>query len=432
MNFSTPRTPERRRALTWGLLMAAVVLMAPGLSAQGVSNPHGELPADLDCSACHTPDVWSPARAELAFSHGSESGFLLTGAHVTTDCSRCHLELRFDEPEIRATDCESCHLDIPEGRLLQPCATCHETQSFFDVDGEAAHAVTAFPLTGAHRQATCESCHIDDVGGAFGGVETECVSCHLDDYEAAVTVDHVAGGYATDCTDCHSAIGWSDAPAFDHTDFELLGAHRNLRCASCHSIPDLEPLQQASSPDDCVACHQSDFDGEHADSGFPTTCLECHNVDTWDDADFDHGATAFPLVGAHTDGECSDCHGPPQYLASGFTGPSDCVACHQSDYDKEHGASPVPLDCLGCHTETAWTPSTFDHDGQYFPIYSGEHRQEWNSCADCHIAPADFAVVSCLTCHEHRQAKMDDEHKDEPGYTYTTAGCLACHPRGNS
>jgi hypothetical protein len=27
---------------------------------------------------------------------------------------------------------------------------------------------------------------------------------------------------------------------------------------------------------------------------------------------------------------------------------------------------------------------------------------------------------------------MDDEHKDEPGYTYTTAGCLACHPRGNS
>jgi hypothetical protein len=26
---------------------------------------------------------------------------------------------------------------------------------------------------------------------------------------------------------------------------------------------------------------------------------------------------------------------------------------------------------------------------------------------------------------------MDDEHREEPGYSYNSAACLNCHPRGS-
>ena len=29
--------------------------------------------------------------------------------------------------------------------------------------------------------------------------------------------------------------------------------------------------------------------------------------------------------------------------------------------------------CDTCHSTTAWRPASFDHDGRYFPIYSGKH-----------------------------------------------------------
>ncbi|HKJ01704.1 MAG TPA: hypothetical protein VJ997_04595, partial [Longimicrobiales bacterium] len=67
---------------------------------------------------------------------------------------------------------------------------------------------------------------------------------------------------------------------------------------------------------------------------------------------------------------------------------------------------------------------------QYFPIYSGKHRGEWNSCGDCHTTPTDLSVFSCLTCHEHNQKDMDDKHKGRSGYVYESGACLSCHPRG--
>ena len=45
--------------------------------------------------------------------------------------------------------------------------------------------------------------------------------------------------------------------------------------------------------------------------------------------------------------------------------------------DPDHTAAGFSTDCATCHSETAWEPSTFDHDGLYFPIYSGEHDGEW-------------------------------------------------------
>ena len=43
--------------------------------------------------------------------------------------------------------------------------------------------------------------------------------------------------------------------------------------------------------------------------------MQCHTVDTWDDADFDHGTVAngFQLIGAHAIIECSSCHVGPDF-----------------------------------------------------------------------------------------------------------------------
>ena len=49
-----------------------------------------------------------------------------------------------------------------------------------------------------------------------------------------------------------------------------------------------------AAPDDCVACHQADYDREHAGEGYPTTCALCHGVNDWD-ADFRHDSDFFPI-----------------------------------------------------------------------------------------------------------------------------------------
>jgi hypothetical protein len=46
------------------------------------------------------------------------------------------------------------------------------------------------------------------------------------------------------------------------------------------------------------------------------------------------------------------------------------------------------------------------------------------------VNPNSFGVFSCLTCHEHNQSEMDDEHDDVPGYVYESTACYGCHPTG--
>ncbi|MEZ4697272.1 MAG: hypothetical protein R2832_12725 [Rhodothermales bacterium] len=62
---------------------------------------------------------------------------------------------------------------------------------------------------------------------------------------------------------CHNTDTWGNT-TFDHTEasggFELLGAHAPLACENCHSMPDLGLLFQPSDNNDCVTCHQSDYD----------------------------------------------------------------------------------------------------------------------------------------------------------------------------
>ena len=284
-------------------------------------------------------------------------------------------------------------------------------------------------MTGGHLTATCASCHAD---GVYAGKSTTCVSCHRTNYDATRTPAHAAAGYSTDCTTCHTTTQWLGA-TFNHstTQFPLTGAHQAVSCASCHADG-----VYRGKPTTCISCHQTDFSRTttppHAAAGFSTTCTTCHTTTRWEGATFNHGTTAFPLTGAHITTSCATCH-----LNNVYRGlPATCISCHQQDYtsatNPSHSGSAFPTTCATCHTTTRWQGATFDHDGPYFPIYSGNHRGRWASCATCHTAPGNYTVYTCMSSGCHSRTSTDSEHRGRSGYQYVATACYSCHPRGRS
>jgi hypothetical protein len=139
------------------------------------------------------------------------------------------------------------------------------------------------------------------------------------------------------------------------------------------------------------------------------------------------------LTGAHSliAKDCAACHNGT-YINT----PKTCYGCHTTDYknttNPAHLAAQFPTECTSCHTTSAWAPSTFNHDSQHFPIYSGKHKGKWVKCSECHTSPTNFAVFSCIICHEHSsKTSVDGDHRGVNGYTYTGTSCYSCHPRGN-
>ncbi|NNM06738.1 MAG: hypothetical protein HKO65_16710, partial [Gemmatimonadetes bacterium] len=108
----------------------------------------------------------------------------------------------------------------------------------------------------------------------------------------------------------------------------------------------------------------------------------------------------------------------------------DCVACHQTDYDGKHAGSGYPTDCTSCHTPTVWSDGQFNHDSQYFPIFSGKHNGKWSACSTCHTNQSDYSEFTCFACHTHSQTTMDNKHSEVAGYVYASPNCLSCHPNG--
>jgi hypothetical protein len=89
--------------------------------------------------------------------------------------------------------------------------------------------------------------------------------------------------------------------------------------------------------------------------------------------------------------------------------------------------------CATCHNTTQFAGATFNHDGSYFPIYSGRHNGKWTTCQQCHTNSNNYAVFTCLSCHPHdNKATTDSHHTGQSGYSYTSAACYRCHPTGRA
>ncbi len=391
----------------------------------GTSDPnHVAAGFPTTCEVCHSTNSWG----EASFNHDATI-FPLTGAHRSADCESCHAAGYDGTP----TACVSCHQSDYNGTsdpnhvtagFPTTCEACHTTSNW--QGALFNHSSTSFPLTGAHTTVTCETCHTS----GYAGTPTACVSCHQSDYNGTSDPNHVTAGFPTACEACHTTSNWQGA-LFNHssTSFPLTGAHTTVTCETCHTSG------YAGTPTACVSCHQSDYNGtsdpNHAAAGFPTTCEACHTTSSWQGAAFDHNATIFPLTGAHTSIACESCH------SSGYDGtPTACVACHQGDYNAtsnpNHAAAGFPTACENCHTTSSWDGASFDHDGQYFPIYSGKHKNKWSTCSTCHVVPSNYSVFDCTGCHEHRRSEMDSKHDEVAGYIYESQACYSCHPTGEA
>jgi hypothetical protein len=339
----------RAAALALGLVLGAATASAQNALP---SNPHGTLPKGADCSDCHTATNWKTVHASTRFNHNRDTRFALTGKHVNVPCASCHLDQRFDQPKIAATQCASCHADVHRGNLLGECVRCHNTSSFRDVPALAIHARTSFPLTGAHLQVPCEGCHRTDQNGAYTAVDRDCLACHRSTLASASTIDH--SGFSTNCDQCHSPFAWQGGVVFDHVTashgFALLGTHAALRCVSCH-LPGASGLRFNPPPtgvNDCYSCHQPDYLGAHGGKGYPTSCIDCHNVNNWSSS-FNHSGFFNLTSGAHQNVACNVCHN----VAGDFTTFS-CTGCHAqaataSIHAGRTGYSYDSPSCYRCH-----------------------------------------------------------------------------------
>ena len=376
------------------------------------------------CEDCHTPTAWKNVPPNK-WDHLSVSGFHLEGVHRTLDCAECHGE---DFKKVFPA-CVSCHEEDYRGAkdpdhvsagFPTDCVACHTNQRSWQ-GAVAGHA--NFALKGRHLAAACSECH---PGGQYKGTPSDCVACHLKDYNSTTDPNHKAAGFPTDCVACHgdATQTWGSA-SFNHNQFfALKGAHTSLACSECHLGG-----QYKGTPSDCVACHLKDYnsttDPNHKAAGFSTDCVVCHGdaAKTWEGASFNHNQF-FALQGAHATLICSDCH------SKGYDLPKDCFGCHAADYnaatDPNHKVSGFPTTCESCHypTHKAWSQAVFQHD---FPIKSGKHAGI--SCADCHLT-SNFREFSCTDCHTHDKATVDSHHREVSGYSYNSASCYVCHPKG--
>ena len=281
------------------------------------------------CGDCHTTSSWTPANFDHNF-------YPIGSAHNNVTCNECHSESGY-QPQ-----CLSCHLeDFNNGHNPgdpTDCWGCHSTSNW---NSNFNHNNTNFPLTGAHLAISCQDCH----SGGYQGTPTECFACHETNYNNTTNPDHQALMLPTTCESCHTTNpGWTPATFPIHNQFfELLGAHANItNCDDCHNG------NYNNTPNTCIGCHQNDYNGTtdppHQILNFSFDCLDCHNMNGWTPANFNH--SFYPVSNHHNNVNCNQCHSQANYQPQ-------CLSCHLDDFNNGHNPGD-PTDCWDCHSASNW------------------------------------------------------------------------------
>jgi hypothetical protein len=145
------------------------------------------------CQQCHNQNSWAGA----IFDH-SVTGFPLTGAHASLDCTACHVGGVFTP---QSTQCVSCHLkdynattnpNHAAGGFPQTCQECHSTTTWLGAVFNHGGPPANWPLTGAHAAAICTQCHVNN---NYNLTSTACSSCHQSNYDGAKNPLHNATAF---------------------------------------------------------------------------------------------------------------------------------------------------------------------------------------------------------------------------------------------
>jgi hypothetical protein len=195
-----------------------------------------------DCSLCHSTDGWTPT----TFDH-KDSIFILTGAHLTIECSQCHQGGTFKGTP---TECYACHKtdDKHNGRFGTSCNACHSTEAWKPATFD--HNLSAFRLTGGHANLACERCH----SKGFEGTPSFCAGCHGDP-------GFHKGMFSSNCAECHNTSNWNASYNGPHPsiDDESGINHEGASCRDCHT----QNLATAT----CTKCHDSNNPDGEGDGG---------------------------------------------------------------------------------------------------------------------------------------------------------------------
>ncbi|WP_395687844.1 cytochrome c3 family protein [Caenimonas koreensis] len=349
---------------------------------------------------------------------------------------------------------------------------------------EFDHLRTGYALTGAHKDAKCESCHI---GGVFKGTPRDCESCHVSGARFArlnvvKPADHLPSqqtcntchttrtfngakmnhtGVATgSCQTCHNGVQASGKPAGHLA--------TSATCDTCHRTTAWKPASGFNhvgvSPGSCASCH----DGQKA-TGKPATHTPYQSVAGISQASCDSchkaGFAAWTPAKLHTSvtvsGQCATCHAaakPNTAIHSGqtvcetchksttawtgakvdhsiFNASTNCASCHNGSAATGKSATHIPsgsTNCLTCHATSGWKPSSWNHT----------QLTVSNQCATCHTGafpPADgksathtpyqsvsgLSSANCDTCHKAGYVSWT------PAKLHTSvsivAQCATCH-----
>jgi len=201
--------------------------------------------------------------------------------------------------------------------------------------------------------------------------------------------------FRINCVQCHTTDNWTKIKmdGFDHdkTNFPLIGQHKTVYCRKCHI-----DLEFKNAKRECVTCHK-----DVHEQTLGRDCDRCHSPSTWivNNIRQIHQQTRFPLLGAHAQIDCYQCHKSASLLRFDPMR-SECIDCHLKDYNAttspSHIASNFSKDCSLCHNQTGWLSSTFNHSASGFPL-TGAHNGL--ACTLCHTNGYGAIPTTCVSCH---------------------------------
>jgi len=362
-----------------------------------------------DCLSCHDFRVFRPASR---FKH-QDTRFRLRGKHADVECVECHEVFHrngFEMQEfagIPFENCTSCHEDVHDNKFGQNCSRCHSEESFKRIRQLESfnHSMTDYPLEGKHLFLACNSCHKNNYTDPID--HNKCMDCHSDYHHDEFT----GQGKSPDCSDCHSTAGFNRSnftiERHNRTAFELKGAHLATPCYACHKKTKRWSFREIGKQ--CVDCHD-DIHEPFLDKKYyvEASCENCHNSERWNDIEFDHLTTGFPLLGAHLKQSCRSCHFRSDALGNSYQEFArllkDCLSCHQ-DVHAGQFADRGGTGCLECHDYSDWSGGKFDHDNTDFKLI-GKHSEV--ACYKCHLPAVSNGNTyiqykikdhSCESCH---------------------------------
>lgn len=407
------------------------------------------------CEGCHSAQGWRPARLD-SFDH-DRTAFALDGKHRSVECKGCH-----GEPptyQMEHDTCDDCHRDPHEGRFREPCAQCHVTSGWKDVDA-LRQRHPGVRLVNGHKRVACVKCH-DRGNDREPSRGSACAQCHEPVHRAK---------FGRDCKSCHASIEWLGLPErigrehHDQTRYPLRGRHEQAKCAGCHP-EDQPPARRYRSIafERCDACHEDQHRGAFAkrDGG---ECATCHRVSGFRPTTFGldlHATTKFPLDGSHVAVPCVACHQGKRPRVDFRVPEQACADCHENPHGQQFEAEMKAGGCAHCHSTASWQSPKVDHDiwpltgvhartacdachpaseadrkAGRSPTYRGAPR----ACDGCHFDVhagqfrATEPVRACELCHDTGAFAITEfDHEAIAGYALTGAHqrveCARCHPR---